>query len=133
MIMTHRAIVTGAAPSPRGFYSQAVQAGPFLFISGQLPIDNAGKLVGTTPAEQTRQAMSNVRAILSAAGAAFADLVQVTVYVSDIAHWPEVNDAYQQCLGDVPVPPARAVVPVKELHYGALVEIQAIALSNRGQ
>jgi reactive intermediate/imine deaminase len=121
------AIFTDRAPAPGGFYSQAVRAGQFLFISGQLPITSAGKLVTGTAAEQTKQTMDNVTAILEAAGGSIRDLVQVTVYITSIDYWPEVNQTYQAYLGDTSVPPARAVVPVKELHYGALVEIQAVA------
>lgn len=122
-----KAIFTTDAPAPRGFYSQAVQAGPLLFIAGQLPLDLSGQLCGQTAEEQARAALANVRAVLLAGGADWQNLVQVTVYISDIAHWPPINQVYQELLGHVPVPPARAVVPVKDLHYGALVEIQATA------
>lgn len=122
-----KAIRTEGAPAPSGFYSQAVQAGPMLFISGQLPLAGPGRAAGATAAEQTRYVIQSIRAILQAAGADLANLVQVTIYVAGVALWPEVNQAYQEALAHVPVPPARAVVPVKELHYGALVEIQATA------
>ncbi|MFW5896839.1 MAG: RidA family protein [Bacillota bacterium] len=122
-----RSIRSGAAPSPGGFYSQAVAAGPFIFLSGQLPMDTRGKLVGQSPAEQTRQALGNIEAVLSEAGAGLDHLVSVTVYVSDIAIWDEVNRAYREFLADVETPPARAVVPSGELHHGALVEIAATA------
>ena len=122
-----KAIHTDLAPAPGGHYSQAVRAGQFLFISGQLPMTNTGKLVSGPAAEQTRQTLDNVKAILEAAGGNITDLVQVTVYITSIEYWPEVNAAYQAYLGDSQIPPARAVVPVKELHYGALVEIQAVS------
>ena len=122
-----QAIRATAAPTPRGYYSQGVKAGNLLFISGQLPFDTAGNLVGKNVTEQTNQTLTNVRAILEAAGGTLDNLVQVTIYVSDIAHWPAVNAAYQAFLSQVKVPPARAVVPVKDLHYGAQLEIQAIA------
>lgn len=98
-----------------------------LFVAGQLPLDTKGSIVGSTAGDQARQALRNVEAILKAAGAAAADLVQVNVYIPDIALWPEINAAYQEFMASVPVPPARAVVPTKELHYGALVEVQAVA------
>jgi 2-iminobutanoate/2-iminopropanoate deaminase len=126
------AVFTNQAPRPGGFYSQAVRAGDLLFVAGQLPLDLNGKVKGEGAGAQTRQALANVSAILGAGGATFADLVQVTIYVSDIEHWPEVNAAYKEVLKDVPVPPARAVVPVKELHFGAQIEIQAIAVVPRG-
>lgn len=122
-----KAIVTEAAPSPRGFYSQAVHAGEFLFISGQLPLRVDGQLIGADIGVQTLQTLTNVRTILEAAGFTLGDLSQCTLYISDIDLWNEVNLVYSKFLKDVDVPPARAVVPVKELHYGALIEIQAIA------
>lgn len=121
------AVFTDRAAAPGGYYSQAVRAGQFLFISGQLPITAKGELVNGSPAEQTEQTLSNIKAIVEAAGGNLGNLAQVTVYVTSVEHWPEVNAAYQAFLGALPTPPARAVVPVKELHYGALVEIQAVA------
>ena len=106
------AIFTSNAPTPRGFYSQGVKAGPLLFIAGMLPVDHEGKLVGGTAGDQTRRAMSYVAAVAEAAGGSLASLTQVTIYVSDIAEWPEVNSAYKELMADAPVPPARAVVPV---------------------
>ena len=114
-------------PAPRGFYSQGVRAGDMVYISGQLPLDHDGKLMGTSAEEQTRSTLGHVVSIVEAAGGNLCDLVQVTIYITDIAHWPAINTVYKEILGAVGVPPARAVVPVKELHYGALVEIQAIA------
>jgi reactive intermediate/imine deaminase len=120
-------VFSDSAPKPGGFYSQAVKAGPMLFISGQLPLDLEGKVNGVTPGQQTERTLQHIESIVRAAGGTIRDLVQLTVYITDVQHWPEVNAAYQSFLKDVPVPPARAVVPVKELHYGALVEIQAVA------
>ncbi len=122
-----KAIQSPSVAPPRGFYSQAVQAGQMLFIAGQLPLDMSGQIVGETAGEQARQALDNIHSVLLAANADWRHLVQVTVYVSDIEHWPAVNAVYQEVLAGVPVPPARAVVPVKSMHYGALVEIQATA------
>jgi 2-iminobutanoate/2-iminopropanoate deaminase len=121
-------IFSPAAPPPAGFYSQAVRAGNLLFISGQLPLNNQGKLIEGDVAAQATQTLANIQHILEAAGATTAQLVQVTLYITSIDHWPAVNAAYQSFLAGVPVPPARAVVPVKELHFGALVEIQATAV-----
>jgi reactive intermediate/imine deaminase len=107
-------------PAPGGFYSPAVRAGNLLFLSGQLPLD----------VEQTNQVLTNLQHLLHAAGADLTHLVQVTIYIAGIEHWSPVNTAYEAFLAAVPVPPARAVVPVPELHYGALVEMQAIAMIN---
>ncbi len=122
------AIFSPSAPAPGGFYSQAVRAGNLLFLSGQLPLDLHGRLVDGGIVEQTNQVLSNLQHVLHAAGADLTHLVQITIYVAGIEHWPAVNAAYQSFLAAVPVPPARAVVPVPELHYGALIEIQAIAM-----
>ncbi len=115
-------------PAPGGFYSPAVRAGNLLFLSGQLPLDLHGRLVPGGIVEQTNQVLSNLQHLLHAADADLTHLVQVTIYVAGMEHWPAVNAAYHSFLTAVPVPPARAVVPVTELHYGALVEIQAIAV-----
>ena len=119
-------ISTPHAPTPAGHYSQGITHGGLVFVAGQLPFDAArpgGLPAGATA--QTEQALRNVRAILEAAGSGLDRLLSVTVYVTDIALWPEVNAAYARLLGDHR--PTRAVVPVPTLHHGALVEIQAIA------
>jgi 2-iminobutanoate/2-iminopropanoate deaminase len=121
------AIRTKLAPLPKGSYSQAVCAGDLLFVSGQLPLDANGQFVGGTIGEQTQKTLSNVRAILEAAGASLAQLVQCTIYISDIALWPKVDKVYGDFMSEVPVFPARVVVCVKELGHGAQIEIQAIA------
>jgi len=122
------AIQTDRAPQPRGHYSQAVRSGSLLFISGQLPIDRDGNVVKGTMGEEAAQALENIRAIVEAAGGTIADVVQCTIYISDIAHWTEVNGVYGAFFFGVPVLPARAVVPVQEMHYGARIEIQAVAV-----
>jgi 2-iminobutanoate/2-iminopropanoate deaminase len=121
------AIKTRSAPLPKGSYSQAVRVGDLLFVSGQLPLDAQGRFVGGTITDQTEQALSNIRAIVESAGGTLAHLVQCTIYISDIAYWAKVDKAYEAFLSGMPVLPARAVVPVKEMHYGADIEIQAIA------
>jgi 2-iminobutanoate/2-iminopropanoate deaminase len=127
----HEAIKTTSAPVPGGHYSQAVRIGNLLFVSGQLPIDRNGNVVKGTMIEETIQALANIRAIVEAAGGTIADVVQCTIYISDIAGWAEVNGIYGAFFSEVPVLPARAVVPVKEMHYGAHIEIQAVAFLNR--
>ena len=121
-----KAIETSRAPRPAGHYSQAVVHGGLVFVAGQLPHDPEGP--GGAPGdveEQTERALRNVGAILEAAGSGLDRLLSVTVYVADVALWPRVNAAYARVLG--PHRPARAVVPVKELHHGYLVEVQAVA------
>jgi len=121
-----RMIHTPDAPGPAGHYSQAVVHGGFAFVSGQLPIDGDGHpLDGDSVAEQTRTVLANIDAILRAAGSGLDRTVQITIYVTDIGDWPDVNEAYQAALGDHR--PARAVIPVGELHHGVALEVQAIA------
>lgn len=123
----HKAVQTALAAQPRGYYSQGVRCGDLLFISGQLPIDPRGNVVKGTVSEQAAQALANVRAIVQAANGTIAQIVQCTIYISDIDDWAEVDGIYTAFFSEVDVLPARAVVPVKELHYGSQIEIQAIA------
>lgn len=117
---------TENAPTPAGHYSQGMVHGGFVFVAGQLPIrpGQTEHRVGTM-AEQTEQTLRNVEAVLRAAGSGLDRVVQMTIYVSDISLWGEVNTVYARLMGDHR--PARAVVPVKDLHYGYQIEIQAIA------
>ncbi len=112
---------------PGGHYSHATVANGFVFISGQLPITPAGdKLNKASFEDQATQVLANVQAALQAAGSSVAQLVQVRVYVTDIAQWPAFNRIYQQWAGAAP--PARAVVPVPLLHYGFLIEVEAVGV-----
>jgi 2-iminobutanoate/2-iminopropanoate deaminase len=120
-------IQTQSAPIPQGHYSQAVRVGSLVFISGQLPLDREGRMVSGAIVDEVKQVLSNVRAILEAAGGSTANLVQCTIYISEMSDWAEVNTVYGEFLSGVPVLPARAIVPVQEMHHGARVEIQAIA------
>ncbi len=121
-----RSISTPDAPKPAGHYSQAVVHAGMVYVAGQLPLDPAtGKLVPGDIAVQTEQTLRNVEAVLEAAGSDLDRLVSVTIFVTDAALWPQVNEAYAKVLGDHR--PARAVVPVLPLRHGALLEIQAIA------
>jgi len=121
-----RTVATPLAPAPGGHYSQAVVHNGTVYVAGQLPINPAApKAPPGDTAAQTRQALENVRVILEAAGSGLDQVVQMTVYVSDISHWGEVNQVYTEVMGEHR--PARAVVPVRDLHFGYLIEIQAIA------
>ncbi len=119
-------IETTAAPTPAGHYAQAMCWNDLIFVAGQLPIAPDGKKVLGTIGEQTRQTLENLRAILDAAGSDLQHVLKTTVYVTDIALWNDVNAIYAQYFGDHK--PARAIVPVKELHYGFFIEIEAIAV-----
>ena len=126
MTDTPNPILTDTAPAPAGHYSQAMRSGNDLYISGQLPIraDKAA-LPDMSFETQVRQALANILAILEAAGGQPSDLLRVTAYIVGVENWPEFNRIYADILGDAR--PARTVVPVPELHYGFLVEVDAIA------
>ncbi len=109
-----------------GHYSPGVIAGGMLYISGQLPKDPAtGELVKGSFTEQTKAALACVDRVLASAGLSKEDVVMCHVYIPDMAGWDEVNLAYGEFFGDHK--PARVVVPTRELHHGALVEIEAVA------
>ena len=125
--MTIQRINPDTLAAPGGHYSHAVVAGGLVFVSGQLPITPAGdKLNQASFDAQAHQVLSNVAAALVAAGSGVAKLVQVRVYVTDIAHWPAFNAIYAEWAGESR--PARAVVPVPLLHYGFLIEVEAVAM-----
>lgn len=116
------------APQPAGHYSHAAVGGGLVFIAGQLPIDAAGQRLTGEPFEaQARQVLANVKAALEAAGSAVPQLLQVRVYLTDIAHWGAFNVLYAEWAGAHR--PARAVVPVPALHHGLLLEVEALALA----
>jgi 2-iminobutanoate/2-iminopropanoate deaminase len=119
-------IETDAAPRPGGHYSQGVVHNGTVYVSGQLPIDpRTGERRLDSIESQTRQALANVAAVLDAAGARLADVLKVTVYISDIELWDRVNRVYAEFFGDHR--PARCVVSTRELHFGFQVEIEAVA------
>lgn len=126
---TIRYISTPDAPTPAGHYSQATVHAGVVYVAGQLAIDPASgeRKLGSVE-EQTERTLSNVRAILRAAGTDWDRVLKVTVYVADIALWGQVNEAYARVLGAHR--PARAIVPTKELHHGFLVEIDCIAATD---
>lgn len=112
--------------SPRGHYSHTTTHGGVVYISGQLPVTPDGKvLTGETFPAQSQLVLDNLNHCLKAAGTSREHLLQVTVYVTDMAHWPQFDEIYAAWLGDHR--PARAVAGSSALHYGAAVEIQAIA------
>ncbi|NVZ23759.1 RidA family protein [Pseudomonas costantinii] len=117
---------TPNASPPAGHYSQAISHNGTLYISGQLPVSPDGRHnLSASFAEQAQVALNNLLAILKAAGGSPEDLVKVTVYVAGVQHWPAFDRVYAAALGEHR--PARAVVPVPELHHGYLIEIEAVA------
>ncbi len=122
----NKIIHTPNAPAAIGPYSQAVQAGKLLFVSGQIPIDPAtGAFAGEDIATQTRQSLTNVKNILAAAGYTCADVVKTTVLLADIGDFAAMNAVYAEFFTENC--PARACFAVKDLPKGALVEIEAVA------
>jgi reactive intermediate/imine deaminase len=120
------AISTDDAASAGGHYSQGVRHGDLIYVSGQLPIAPDGTHHSEADFEQqARLAIRNMIAVVEAAGGSAATLLKVTVYLVGVENWPRFNTVYAEILGDAR--PARSVVPVPELHYGYLVEVDAVA------
>jgi 2-iminobutanoate/2-iminopropanoate deaminase len=128
--MTDKSVIrTEAAPAPfQGApYSQAIRAGGFVFVSGQLALKpGASELSGGSIEEQTDQIFSNLRAILEEAGSSLDKLVKTTVFLQRLDDFQGMNSVYSKYVGERP--PARSTVEVAKLPSGALVEIEAIAL-----
>jgi 2-iminobutanoate/2-iminopropanoate deaminase len=119
-------IVAPDAPPAIGPYSHAVRAGSLLFCSGQIPLDpESGELVGATAAEQARRCLENLQAVCAAAGTTLAAAVRLTIYMTDMERFTEVNEAYAKFFPSDD-PPARVTVGVAALPKGAQVEIDAI-------
>ena len=120
-------VYSPAAPKPIGPYVQAIAGNGMLFCSGQIALDHTtGKLVEGDVGAQTRRALLNLAAVLSAGGATLNDVVKTTVFLVDMADFTAMNEVYGEVFGESP--PARSTVAVAALPAGARVEIEAIAL-----
>ena len=125
MSADRKAVHAPTAPAAVGPYSHAVRAGALLFCSGQIPLDPAsGELVGATAAEQATQCLRNLEAVCEAAGASLRDAVRLTVYMTDLAQFAAMGEAYAAFFEDEP--PARVAIGVAALPRGAQVEIDAV-------
>jgi reactive intermediate/imine deaminase len=126
-----KAVITQKAPAPVGPYNQAVIAGGWLYCSGQIPLDPAtGTMVGDGNVEaETRQVLSNLKAVLQEAGTDPTKVVRTTVFLVDLGDFQTVNAIYAEVFGDG-VSPARACVQVAALPKGSKVEIDCIAWLN---
>ena len=125
--MSNIAIHTDNAPAAIGPYSQAIQAGNTIYVSGQLPIDPAtGAFAGSDITAQTRQSLTNLKCFLNAAGADLCDVVKTTVYLANITDFAAMNEVYAQFF-TAPFP-ARAAFEVACLPKNALVEIECVAV-----
>ena len=123
-------VSTASAPAPGGHYSQGIAANGQVFVSGQLPIlpDGTHDVEASFQA-QSRRALENMLAVVEAGGGCRETIVRVTAYIVGTENWPAFNAVYADILGNVR--PARTVVPVPALHYGYLVEVDAIALGKK--
>lgn len=122
-----RAIRSDRIPEPKGHYSPAIEHAGVVYVSGQLPVDPQTGRVPENIEDQTRQALENVELILTEAGSAMEQVLQMRIYISDIALWGAVNRVYASFLGSHK--PARAIIPSRELHGGCLIEIEAVAVA----
>ncbi len=125
--MEKRVIQTERAPKPIGPYSQAIQAGDFLFLSGQVPLDpKTGELVKGDIGQQTKQVLENIKGVLESQKLGMEDVVKVTIFLKNIANFNQVNEIYSTYFPTSP--PARSTVEVARLPRDAEIEIEAIAL-----
>jgi len=115
------------APKPAGHYSQAMIWGDLIFVSGQLPIcPKTGNKINNSIEQECSQTIENLKNILEDAGSNLNQVLKTTVYITDIKLWGKVNEIYANYFQNHK--PARAIVPVLELHYGLKIEIEAIAI-----
>ncbi len=128
MIEQDKTVVsTDTAPKAIGPYSQAICAGQWVFLSGQIPLDPAtGSIAGTDIRAQTTQVLKNIEAVLTAAGCGLPDVVKTTVFLQDLADFAVFNEVYASCFKDSP--PARSTVQVARLPKDVKVEIDAVAV-----
>ncbi|MBU2649843.1 MAG: RidA family protein [Bacteroidetes bacterium] len=118
-------ISTPAIPLPKGHYSQVIEHNGLLYVSGQLPVD---PLTGKVPEginKQTSLVLEKIDDLLNESGSSREQVIQMRIYISDITFWDDVNRIYAGFFADHR--PARCIVPVKELHYGCLIEVEATA------
>jgi 2-iminobutanoate/2-iminopropanoate deaminase len=122
-------IQTERAPKAIGPYSQAIKANGFIFASGQIPLDpETMQIVEGGIREQTERVMSNLKAVLEAAGSSLDRVVKTTIYLSDLGDFAEMNETYGRFFGDAP--PARSTVEVRRLPRDVRIEIDVIALGD---
>ena len=125
--MIRETVSTDKAPKAIGPYAQAIKAGGFVYTAGQIPIDpQSGNLIAGGIAEQTRQVLENLKAVLEAAGSSLDKVVKATVSLKNMADFAALNEVYGEYLGKAK--PARSTVAVAELPRGALVEIDFVAM-----
>jgi 2-iminobutanoate/2-iminopropanoate deaminase len=123
-------VATTEAPAAVGPYSQAVRVGQFVFTAGQIPLDpKSGQIVSDDIAEQTRQVLNNLTAVLKAENLTFDHIIKTTVFMTDLGQFQTMNEIYASYFTNQP--PARSTVQVSALPKGARVEIEVIAVSDQ--
>jgi 2-iminobutanoate/2-iminopropanoate deaminase len=129
--MKKKVIQTDKAPKAIGPYSQAIQAGNLLFLSGQIPIDpKTGELVKGDIRQQTQRALENIKGLLESQGLRMGDVIKVTIFLKDMGNFNQVNEVYATYFSSSP--PARSTVEVAKLPRNTEIEIEAIALTRDG-
>lgn len=124
----HKKIETARAPKAIGPYSQAVKASPFLFVSGQLPVDpETGKIIEGDISAKTRQVLKNIQAILEEAGFKVEDVARTEIFLMDLKDFQAVNQVYGELFAGA-TPPARQTIQVAGLPLGSPIEISCIAI-----
>lgn len=127
--MERRIISTDNAPKAIGPYSQAIRSGEFIFCAGQIPLDPAtGKIVEGDISVQTRRVLENLSAVLDAAGGSLSRVIKTTVFLANLDDFKQMNETYAEFFPSMP--PVRSTVQVARLPAGALIEIDAIAITN---
>ena len=124
--MSKTIVQTDKAPAAIGPYSQAIQAGDFLYVSGQIPVDPASGTIPEGIEAQTEQVMKNLRAVLEAGGGVMDDVIKTSVFIKDMGEFAVINEIYARHMGGNA--PARACVEVSRLPKDVLVEVEAVAL-----
>ncbi len=125
--MEKKVIQTDRAPKAIGPYSQAIQVGNLLFLSGQIPIDpKTGEMIGGDIRQQTRQVLENIKGLLGSQGLEMEDVIKATIFLKDMGSFSQVNEVYAAYFSSSP--PARSTVEVAGLPRDAEIEIEAIAL-----
>ena len=129
--MKKKVIQTDKAPKAIGPYSQAIQAGNLLFLSGQIPLDpKTGELTKGDVCQQTKQVLENIKGLLESQGLGMEDVIKVTIFLKDMGNFNQVNEVYATYFSSSP--PARSTVEVAKLPRNAEIEIEAIALTHNG-
>ncbi|MFQ3341256.1 MAG: 2-iminobutanoate/2-iminopropanoate deaminase [Flavobacteriaceae bacterium] len=121
-------VTTPNMPNTNGHYSQCISHNGFLFLSGQLPIENDTKTIPPSIEGQTNLVLSNIENILREAGSSKIDIIQVRIYISNIDLWDQVNDSYSLFFENHK--PVRSIIPSGKLHFGCLLEIEVTAILN---